>query len=127
VSEDLHRRMFVGDVHGGTIVYRKEIWQKLMKYPAVNLAEDAALIKRAIECGRRLLRIENNGEFVYVRHGGNAWRFQSGQFLAPGGWQRVSAPPEFSAALLADYLAASHSMRLSAPPVTRRSPQYARI
>ena len=115
-SSDVHRRMFVGDIHGGTIMYRRELWLNGSKYPNVSLAEDAAIIKRAMHLGRRILRLDNRGEFVYLRHGHNTWKFPAGQFLDPAGWKQGSAPPEFPDSVLdADREAA----RRAAPnPVT---------
>lgn len=90
---DLHQRMFVGDVHGGTLVYRKAIWQEGRRYPEVNLAEDAWLLRRAVARGKRLRRLANPGVFLYIRHGQNAWReFAPGIFLNPSGWERTTPP-----------------------------------
>jgi O-antigen biosynthesis protein len=92
----LHRRMFVGDVHGGTLVYRSSLLESGIRYPETNLAEDAALIRQAASRRYRLLRLDNPGVFVYVRHGSNAWdEYAPGTFLDPGGWQRISQPPTF--------------------------------
>jgi hypothetical protein len=100
----LHRRMFVGDVHGGTLVYRKELLTSSLRYPEINLAEDAWLVSRITRAGKRLLRLANPGVFIYVRHGRNAWRqCQPGRFINPGGWQRINQPTEFSTDLLAAY------------------------
>ena len=49
----LHRSMFVGDVHGGTLVFRRSIWAGGILYPEVNLAEDAILMQQATARGRR--------------------------------------------------------------------------
>jgi glycosyltransferase involved in cell wall biosynthesis len=93
VDSHLHQRLFVGNVHGGTLVYRKELWAKGLHYPEINLAEDASLIFRATRMGRRLMRLSNPGVFVYVRHGSNAWReFAPGAFIDPKGWRRISGP-----------------------------------
>jgi glycosyltransferase involved in cell wall biosynthesis len=94
---DLHRRMFVGDVHGGTLVYWKRLRDEGLRYPPSNIAEDAALIQAAVRRGKRLIRVPNDGLFVYVRHGGNAWRFEAGHFLDPNGWEPISSPHGFSA------------------------------
>ncbi|HYV03005.1 MAG TPA: glycosyltransferase, partial [Blastocatellia bacterium] len=40
-TPELHRRLFVEDVHGGTLVYRREVWERLARYPDCSLAEDA--------------------------------------------------------------------------------------
>jgi len=95
-ADELHRRMFVGDVHGGTLLYRKSILKENIRYPEVNLAEDAVLIQQAIRREKRLVRLENAGTFVYLRHGRNAWKFEAGRFLDPAGWNPTSAPSGFS-------------------------------
>ncbi len=100
----LHQRMFVGDVHGGTLVYRRELWQQGLRYPEVNLAEDAALLQQAVTRGRRLVRLTNPGVFVYVRHGSNAWReCTPGSFLDPAGWQRIARPSMLPETVVATY------------------------
>jgi len=93
----LHRRMFIGNVHGGTLVFWKRLFVEGLRYPAINIAEDAAFIQAAARRGRRLVRVPNDGLFVYIRHGGNAWRFSPGTFLDPRGWQAISPPETFSA------------------------------
>jgi len=105
VSDALHQRMFVGDVHGGTLVYRRSIWQAGIRYPEVDLAEDAALIRWATQSHYRLLRLRNDGYFVYMRHHNNAWKFDSGHFLDPNGWSATTAPSGFSPELLNAYRA----------------------
>lgn len=100
----IHRRMFVGNVHGGTLVYRRELLTEGVRYPETNLAEDAAFLSRATKLGKRLLRLSNPGIFVYVRHGQNAWKaFKPGRFISPRGWVHISAPPTFHPRLLDSY------------------------
>ncbi|HVF29203.1 MAG TPA: glycosyltransferase [Pyrinomonadaceae bacterium] len=104
----LHRQMFVGDVHGGTLVYRREILTEGIGYPDVSLAEDAWLLHHAVARGRRLLRLTNPGLFIYVRHGRNAWReFAPGRFLDPSGWRRIDPPHTLSSTQLASLRAAA--------------------
>lgn len=103
---ELHKKLFVGNVHGGTLVYRKKIWQDGGRYPEINLAEDAWLLQRALAGGKRLRRLANPGVFVYIRHGRNAWRFETGRFLDPSGWERIQPPGAFPPGVLASYRAA---------------------
>lgn len=104
----LHQRLFVGNVHGGTLVYRRELWLQGLRYPEINLAEDAWLLMRSTRQGKRLVRLSNPGVFVYVRHGRNAWRqFAPGTFIDPKGWQRISAPLHFPVEVLEFYKSAS--------------------
>ncbi len=102
----LHQRMFVGDVHGGTLVFRKCLIDEGLRYPEVSIAEDAKLLKQALQRGKRLARLPNEGVFVYVRHDQNAWQFKPGQFLDPAGWQRIDPPRTFPTDALAMYQAA---------------------
>ncbi len=111
VEPQLHRRMFVGDVHGGTLVFRRSLINEGLAYPEADLAEDAELVRQLQRRGGRLAKVENDGAFVYVRHGHNAWRFRSGQFLDPSGWKRTAPPAEFSVDAIASYRAAARGGR----------------
>lgn len=105
IGAALHQRMFVGDIHGGTLAFRRELFERGLRYPSANLAEDAAFLRAALRWRMRLTRLRNDGVFVYVRHGGNAWRFKAGQFLDPAGWFPTDPPPDFSRLALAEYRA----------------------
>jgi glycosyltransferase involved in cell wall biosynthesis len=108
--QDLHRQMFFGNVHGGTLVFRKQLFAEGVRYPELNLAEDAWLLQTALKRGKRLLRLSNPGVFVYMRHGRNAWKdCVPGRFLNPAGWERVARPPTFSVGMLSSYQAATTS------------------
>jgi len=106
-NRHLHRSMFVGDVHGGTLVYRRSIWTGGLRYPEIDLAEDALFLRGAVNGGRRLLRLDNAGSFVYVRHSTNAWKFDTGSFIDPAGWSESQAPTAFTPDCLAAYLTAA--------------------
>lgn len=106
ITSHLHKRMFVGDIHGGTIVYKKDLLKGFL-YPEANLAEDAALVRRAIGQKKKIVRVEEDGLFVYTRHARNAWQFEPGRFLDPEGWGPSGAPPGFSPAIREQYLAAA--------------------
>jgi hypothetical protein len=101
--------MFCGDVHGGTLLYRKSLLNENVRYPETNLAEDAVLIQQAMRRAKRLQRLENPGAFVYLRHGRNAWKFEAGRFLDPGGWNPTTAPAGFSSQMLDLYRAAAET------------------
>lgn len=90
LSPGLHQRLFVGNVHGGTLVYDKKLWTEGRKYPDVNIAEDAWLLQDALARGRRLKQLSNPNVFVYMRHKKNAWKeFNPGKFIQPDGWNRI--------------------------------------
>ena len=90
-SPALHCRLFAEDVHGGTLMYRREVWAR-NRYPNASLAEDAALLRSAVYRGARLSRIPGAGHFVYVRHTGNTWSFECGRHLDPAAWTAIEAP-----------------------------------
>lgn len=91
-TQEMHRRLFVLDVHGGTLVFRRHLFERLARYPDSSLAEDAQFLKLAVDRGARLQSVPAGDLFLYVRHGRNAWAFSSGQYLDPRGWQRVPEP-----------------------------------
>ncbi len=92
VTDQLHRRLFTGDVHGGTLAFTRRVWERLAQYPPRSLAEDAAFLARAHARGARVERLDGSDLFVYVRHGRNAWRFGCGEFLDRAGWSTVPEP-----------------------------------
>jgi glycosyltransferase involved in cell wall biosynthesis len=91
-APELHRRLFAEDVHGGTLVYRREVWERHARYPDQSLAEDAHFLRLAVRRGNHLRRLPGDDVFVYLRHASNSWAFQCGRYLDPGGWQRVVEP-----------------------------------
>ena len=96
-SDALHRRLFVHDVHGGTLMYRLGVWGGRVQYPRASLAEDAAFLLFAVRAGARLRRVDTPGLFIYLRHGTNAWSFACGRYLDARGWRRLSEPPHLAA------------------------------
>ncbi|MCB8945700.1 MAG: glycosyltransferase [Ardenticatenaceae bacterium] len=92
VTADLHRRLFVEGVHGGTLVYKRPLWQQMARYPDCSLAEDAAFLRQVVRRGARLHRLPNEALFVYLRHQTNSWSFTCGQYLNGRGWQRLAEP-----------------------------------
>ena len=110
-TRELHARMFVGDVHGGTLAYRRDYFDAGLRYPQINLAEDAVYLKRMLRSGARLERVDAERCFVYMRHTHTAWRFVPGAFLDPSGWYRTQRPPGMPEALIARYIAAAAQVR----------------
>lgn len=123
VDPALHRAMFTGDVHGGTLVFRRSIWTSGIRYQEVRVAEDAILLRQAAARGHRLLKVENHGSFVYVRHSKNAWRFRTGSFLDPAGWLQSAAPAGFTHEMLDAYAAAADALSASKRSTRGRSHQ----
>jgi len=103
VSAALHRRLFVLDVHGGTLAWHRRLWDEGVRYPDTSLAEDAALLRAAVQRGARLQVLENEEDFVYMRHNDNAWRFTAGQEADPLQWSRDERPAQLDAAVFASY------------------------
>ena len=87
LDNSVHKQMFHANVHGGTIMYWKHVWEKA-QYPNVNVGEDAEFMRRAIPA-KKVVQVPNHGDFVYIRHGGNAWSFTAGTHIDAEGWQRV--------------------------------------
>jgi hypothetical protein len=132
-TPELHRLMFVGDVHGGTLAFRRSIFEGGVRYPDRNLAEDADFLRAAMP-RYRLRRVENDGCFVYMRHGRNAWQFEITGRRSERGWQPCPRPPGFSYERLRAYVEAA-KRQLGGPaastaatvqqPVTPLAPAWA--
>jgi glycosyltransferase involved in cell wall biosynthesis len=113
-TPELHSRLLVQNVHGGTLLYRRDVWMRAGRYPDYSLAEDAWLLHNAVRRGARLWRLSGAGRFIYVRHGANSWKFVNGRHGDPAGWLPVRAP-EVPPADRAFYEARSEK-RKSTPP-----------
>ena len=114
---DLHRRLFVRDVHGGTLVYRRRVWEEKAQFPDRTLAEDAIFLEQAVRKGARLQAVEAEGIFVYVRHGANAWQFACGLTGGAAGWE-LAPEPDLPPEVRAFYAARSgNAPEPSAPPL----------
>ncbi len=91
-SENLHRRLFFMDVHGGTLVFRRRLFGEVARYPDRSLAEDAQFLRTAVGRGARLARLPGDGLFLYVRHGRNSWQLSCGEEAGGRDWQRIAEP-----------------------------------
>jgi glycosyltransferase involved in cell wall biosynthesis len=96
-APELHRRLFVHDVHGGTLVFHRWVWERLTRYPAISLAEDALFLREACRHGARLARLDHERSFIYLRHGTNAWNIPLGTYMDQAGWSRSDADQFFPA------------------------------
>lgn len=91
-SRALFRRMFVENVSGGTLVFRRSMWERHGQYPNTSLREDADFLQRILRGGAQLCRISGRALCVYVRHHGNTWKFKEGQYLQQTAWTQVPMP-----------------------------------
>ncbi len=92
-SRALFRRMFVENVSGGTLVFRRSLWERHGHYPATSLREDSDFLQKTLRGGARLCRVSGRSLCIYVRHQGNTWKFKEGQFLQENAWALVPPPP----------------------------------
>lgn len=90
-APDLHRRIFLMDVMGGTLAFPRPLFSRGCRFPDASLAEDAAFLRAAVQGGARLEAIGAEDLYVYVRHGANTWRFSMSQGQV-GGWSERAAP-----------------------------------
>jgi glycosyltransferase involved in cell wall biosynthesis len=88
----LHAKMFFADIHGRSIMYLRDLWDKRTRYPDISLAEDAFFLKSALERKVKIIRCENDSKLIYIRHRTNAWRFNCGKFIDPNEWQSIDIP-----------------------------------
>lgn len=91
-SQGLHRRMFFGDVHGGTLVFHRSVYERGSRYPHRSLAEDASFLQLALRRGARLEKVPGTDLFIYLRHNATSWRFACGEFIDRAGWEQIEEP-----------------------------------
>ncbi len=97
-TPQVHARMFVEDVLGGTLVFRRALWGDQVMYPDARVREDADFLVAAMRLrAARLARLPARDVFIYVRHGGNTWRFNPGRMIDPSGWRKAREPSSFAA------------------------------
>lgn len=90
----LRDRMFAYGVIGGTVAFRKNLFNRTVRFPQANLAEDAAFLRALFESNARVLKLPCNDSFLYVRHHCNTWNFATENSRSLSGWQLVD-PPSF--------------------------------
>ncbi len=91
-SPEVHRRLWFANVAGGTLVFRRHVWERLAKYPDQSLAEDGFFLREALRRGAKLSRIGRERLFIYLRHGKNSWSFTCGQHGNSQEWKRIPEP-----------------------------------
>jgi glycosyltransferase involved in cell wall biosynthesis len=91
-TTQLHEKMFLYGVLGGTAAFLKRLWDEGFRFPDYSVAEEAAFIKAAVHSGAQLEKLKNDDVFIYVRHNFNTWRFKIGQHLDSNGWKKVNPP-----------------------------------
>lgn len=67
-SAALANEIFSLGVHGGTIMYRRALWDATHSFANVNSGEDGQFARLLMGGGARLKAVPNNGSFIYVRH-----------------------------------------------------------
>ena len=92
VTRPLFARLFMENVSGGTLMFRREVWDRSGPYPAISLREDADFMVQAMGEGARLCRLPGRDQCVYVRHGHNTWRFAEGRYLQADEWSSEPEP-----------------------------------
>ena len=68
--------------HDGTAVWSRHIAEG-KKHADLPVTQKLEFVKRLIQDGARVKGIPNDGDFVYVRHGGNTWKFREDLKLVP--------------------------------------------
>jgi glycosyltransferase involved in cell wall biosynthesis len=83
--------LFSHQVAGGTLVFRKKIWEQF-QYPNISLREDVEFMSRAISMGYQLKKINGKGLFIYRRHTHNTWNWPAPYILGGEGWKIENLP-----------------------------------
>jgi hypothetical protein len=90
-------------MHCATLAFSRDSWLRSGGYPDSSAGEDLTFYLKARETGARVLPLDNDGSFVYVRHSSNSWRFTPADFGGEGSWSDAAPPIDFAADDLAFY------------------------
>ncbi len=77
----------------GTLAMTADLWRRCGCYPDASKREDVTMLLRAFDLGGRVEGVDNDGIYLYVRHGANSWRFDRSPDEQRG-WAEVR-PPDF--------------------------------
>lgn len=91
-DDELRDRMFAYGVIGGTVAFRKSLFNGTVRFPKANLAEDAGFLRCIFESKVNVLKLPCIDSFIYVRHGRNTWAFAPGSAGVAKGWRSVDRP-----------------------------------
>jgi len=91
-KKSLFSEIFVGKVHGGSLVYNRQVWERLSIYPHFSLGEDAEFLDRVLKRRARLKPLDGYSSYVYVRHNNNTWKFEDNNFRKYSGWMPARLP-----------------------------------
>lgn len=90
---DGREALFRQGVIWGTLAWRRREPFAALRFPDRSVAEDVAFYESLLRQRARVQRLPNEGQYVYVRHGGNTWNF-SVLALSWEGWEQAE-PPDF--------------------------------
>jgi hypothetical protein len=118
------RQRALAGVHGGTLAYRRDIFDRVTCYPDASHGEDVGFLRPALVAQCRVAAIPGEDDFIYVRHGQNTSRMN--EFYRRFGG-RPAPPPQRFQADLPYYrdLQASHTSRWREPAAVSPKPAMA--
>jgi O-antigen biosynthesis protein len=88
----LHTQIINLDIHAGTILYRRNIWENITKFQPIYCGEDAIFVNEVFRSGAKVLDMPDHDNFIYIRHDTNTWKVPCGKYGHPSGWRRIMLP-----------------------------------
>jgi len=78
-----------------TLSFRKQIWEKLVKYSPLSIGEDTIFIQDCLKKELKLMILPNNGEFVSITHQVNTAVQYEGHNTDDVSWKKINPPDLF--------------------------------
>ncbi len=88
-SPTLASEIFPLGVHGGTLMYRRALWNATAAFANVNSGEDGGFLRLLLSRGASLVAVPNAGRFVYVRHE-STWPLGVTTYTHANDWREVT-------------------------------------
>ncbi len=89
---ELFRFIFQGHVARGTLVHHRSLWDTVARYKPIRAKEDLYFCNDVLAMGARLLIVDGNELFAYLRHHNNTWHFEHDNFRRYAGWLPTAIP-----------------------------------
>jgi glycosyltransferase involved in cell wall biosynthesis len=91
-EQDLFNNAFQDSLACGTLVFKRDVWDNLARYPNVRGGEDYEFLIRSKRKNVKVQAVNGYNSFIYIRHIKNTWQFEKDNFRRYEGWIRVDLP-----------------------------------
>jgi len=83
-----------------TLSFKKQIWEKFVKYPPCSMGEDAIFLRDCLKNELKLVILPNNSDYISITHLTNTFGKIDGHNTEMVSWEKINPPDFFSKDIL---------------------------